>query len=222
MSLEGDTGRPTSRSIVTPSPQAASRVGCNRRQRQFGRSAAACRVGRTSSCGHSPFPVRMPLALAATMRVAWLLLFTTGCGGLLRANTPASLTDQPEVDARTIRTVGDLQVAFALRFVGATDGAPMLTLWLRNEGDAKIPVDVSRLRVEGDGRALQLVDPRGELEPLHVEPGVLGRERVRLADPHPKGELRRVCIDVASMLFSSSPIAPVCFAPGQGPAWVPS
>lgn len=156
------------------------------------------------------------------MRLAVLLLFTASCGGLLRTNNPKPLTDHTEIDPKTIRTIGDLQLAFALRFVGSNDGAPMLTLWMRNEGDAKIPIDVSRLRVEGDGRVLQLSDPRGELEPLHVEPGVVGRERIRLADPGKKGELRRVCLDVASMLQGAPAIAPVCFTPGAGPTWVAS
>ncbi len=159
------------------------------------------------------------------MRVlSLLLLFTTSCFGLLRANTPDPLTDDAEVDPRAIRTAGELQVAFALRFVGSADGAPMLTVWLRNDGNEKIPVDLANLRIEGlsagGTRALDLVDPRGELEPLHVEPGVVGRERIRLADgKRALGELRRVCVDAGSMLPSAPSAGRVCFVPGAGASW---
>lgn len=159
------------------------------------------------------------------MRVAALLLvFTTSCFGLLRANTLPPLTDDSEVDPGAVRAASELQVAFALRFVGSADGAPMLTLWLRNEGNHKIPIDVSRLRIEGHTdasvRVLQLVDPRGELEPLHVEPGVVGRERIRLADPgRDRGELRRICIDPSSMFSPPPPLTRVCFVPGAGSTW---
>jgi hypothetical protein len=155
--------------------------------------------------------------------VASLLLFTSGCFGLLRSNNPAPLRDEPEVDERTIRTAGQLQLAFAMRFVGSNDGGPMMTMWIRNAGPAKVPLDLTRLRIVGYGaggaRPLELFDPRGEIEPLHVEPGVLARERIRLADPRRTlGELTRVCVEVASIV--NAPVERVCFVPAAGSTWV--
>ncbi len=158
---------------------------------------------------------------------AFLVVFTASCGGLWRANDPAPLTEDREVDPHAIRAIGDLQIAFSVRFVGATDGAPMLTIWLRNEGDLKILVDVARLRIFGEGphgaRELELVDPRGELGPLHVEPGVVGRERIQLADnKRVEGELSRICVDatpIVSGTTAKEDAGRVCFVRGDGAYW---
>jgi hypothetical protein len=159
------------------------------------------------------------LTVAAMRWGSLLLLVLSGCG-LLRTNSPAPLTSDADVDARAIRTMGALQVAFALRWSGAT--APLLTLWVRNSGREKIPIDVSRLRVvgyvNGASRVLQLDDPRGELDPVHIEPGAVGKERIRLVDhKSASGELTRVCIDPAPMVKAAA--VPVCFVPDGDSTW---
>ncbi len=156
-------------------------------------------------------------------RVAFSLALLAGCGAH-RSYHPRSLHAEREVERRAIRAIGDVQVACALRFIGSHDAAPLLTLWLRNAGVESVAIDVSRLRVRGHAksgvRALQLSDPRGELEPLHIDPGAFGREKIRLSDlASAAGSLEKICVDVASM-FDGAPVAPVCFAPGPDAPWV--
>lgn len=158
------------------------------------------------------------------LRLLVVVAVLAGCG-LHRSYNPAPLESEREVDARAIRTVGDVQLAFALRFVGASDGAPLMTVWLRNAGVESVAVDFERLRVRGSTdagtRALQLHDPRGEIEPLHIDPGARGREKIRLADPGAKaGTLRKVCLDVGPMFTDRAvELAPICFAPGADASW---
>lgn len=161
------------------------------------------------------------------LRVAISLALLAGCGAH-RSYHPRPLTAESDVDRRAIRSVGDVSLAFALRYVGSPDGAPLLTLWLRNAGVEPVAIDLERLRVQGHTptatRALQLQDPRGELEPLHIDAGASGREKLRLTDLGSKdGALAKICID-ASPVFTESParVPPVCFAPGPDASWVVS
>lgn len=145
----------------------------------------------------------------------------TGCGAY-RSYSPPPLIGQSDVDPRAVRSIDRFQLAVSLRFVGANDGAPMLTLRLRNAGFEGVRLDVARLQVAGyaasGARRLYLVDPRGEIEPLTMEPGVTATERVRLADPHPtKGELSRVCVDPSPMLPTA--VEPICFVPTDDASW---
>lgn len=123
---------------------------------------------------------------------------------------------------RALRSAGDLQLAFELRYVGANDGAPMLTLWLRNAGVEPAPLNLDRMRIRGYAptgvRALYLVDPRGELEPLHVDAGASGHEKIRIADDgYRASRLTKVCLEIGAMV--AAPIPPVCFVPGTDAVW---
>jgi len=149
-----------------------------------------------------------------------------------RPRTPCRLRSAPVLspdpiaaDARAIRRVGDVEIGFALRTIGSHDGAPLLTLWLRNAGTESVGFDLARLHVRGHSgkgtRALQLDDPRGEIEPLHIDPGASGREKLRLTDVgHDGGSLTRVCVDVSPAFFESrASLAPVCFVPTDDATW---
>ncbi len=153
-----------------------------------------------------------------------LTTLLTACG-MHRAYCPQPLTAEREVDARTVRALGDVELAFALRYVGSSDGAPLLTIWLRNASVTPVAIDLGRLRVRGltanGSRALQLHDPRGEVEPLHLDAGARGHEKIRLADVGVKeGALRQICLD-PSPVFTEYVVAhaPVCFAPGSDAEW---
>jgi len=156
---------------------------------------------------------------------ALVVVALVGCGAH-RSYHPKPLTADREVDRRVIRTLGEVQVAFALRYIGSHDGAPLMTLWLRNAGVESVAIDVSRLRVRGyaksASRALQLSDPRGELELLHIDPGASAREKIRLADLDEKsGTLEKICVEPSSMFTESRvDLAPVCFSPGPDAAWL--
>lgn len=141
-----------------------------------------------------------------------------GCGAY-RSYNPPPITD---FDARAMRSLNGFQMAISLRFVGANDGAPMLTLKLRNAGTDGVRIDAASLKVTGESasgaRPIYLVDPRGELVPLTMDPGVTAVEKIRLADEHrSKGELTTICVDVSRAL--SAPLAPVCFVPGTDAEW---
>lgn len=157
------------------------------------------------------------------LRTTLFLSLLCGCG-LHRSYHPPPL----EAEARTVRRVGDVEVAFGLRFIGSHDGAPLLTLLLRNEGTSSVAFDLARVRIEGysgkGSRVLQLDDPRGEVEPMHIDPGAWGREKIRLTDlDHESGRLARVCIDVArAFTESSANLAPVCFVPTGDATWAVS
>jgi hypothetical protein len=161
------------------------------------------------------------------LRLFVVITVLVGCG-LHRAYHPTLLTEEREVDPRALRSVGFVDLAFAMRFVGSSDGAPMLTVWLRSEGVEPVAIDMIRLRVHGYSasglRKLQLQDPRGEIELVHIDPGALGRERFRLTDLGAKeGALRRVCVDPSPIFIDlSAAVPPVCFAPGPDAAWVVS
>ncbi len=152
---------------------------------------------------------------------AVLLGAVVGCGAL-RSNEPAPLVGNTDVQSRAVRTIGDAQIAFSLRFVGAVDGAPMMTMYLRNAGTDGIAIDVTRLRVTafaGDrARRLELVDPRGELEKLTLEPGARAVEKIRLADPaRTDDDVTAICIDPTAMV--SAQVPPVCFVPSADSEW---
>lgn len=164
-------------------------------------------------------PERAGVVLLALVVAAFL----SACG-LHRSHHPRPLTAESDVDPRAVRTVGAVDVAFALRYVGAHDGAPMLTIWLRNAGVEPVALDFGRLRVIGyagaSKRALQLQDPRGEIERVHIDAGARGREKVRLTDVRGKGDLDRVCLDVSLVFVEQAGVVPpTCFVPGPNTAW---
>lgn len=73
---------------------------------------------------------------------------------------------------------------------------------------------------DGEGQALHLHDPRGELGLVHVDPGTEGRALVALDRSTPV----RVCVDLARTAPAApqATVSPVCFVDdGTGFAVVP-
>jgi len=121
-----------------------------------------------------------------------------------------------DVDARAVRTLGCLDVGVAVKPAFHDDDAALLVLRVGNRCLRPAAFDVRAASIVGvtvDGRTspLELVDPRAELIPVHVDAGAQGIEKIRLRAREP-GELRRLCIDLGHVAPEVGVVdARVCF-----------
>lgn len=101
---------------------------------------------------------------------------------------------------------------------------PMLVVRVGNRCVRPAAFDLTKARVvahgvDGSARRLELVDPRSEIVPLHVEAYSHGREKVRLAGA--AGGVSRICVHVEGIAPDApgAQAAPVCFETIAGLGW---
>lgn len=148
------------------------------------------------------------------MRVL-LLALLIGCGPA--AYAPRGIVaEHHDVDARTFRSLGCLEVAFGARPPVHHDDAALLVTRFGNTCLHPTPFDLRSVRITGIDSAghsvsLTLVDPRDEVQLLHLDAGARGIEKVRLhADTHV--EVRTLCLDLTAVSPGSQgpPGPPFC------------
>ena len=120
----------------------------------------------------------------------------------------------------TTREVGCLDVAAEI--IGdphVEPSSPVVDLQFGNRCDGGVHVDLRKLEVVArwsDGRRVELhaYDPRNEIEPLPLAPGMLGHEAI--AYPAPKDEAgppSQVCVDLGGIDADEQRIdAKTCFS----------
>lgn len=159
------------------------------------------------------------------MRFAVLCLMgaSIGCGPA--GYSPGAVARAGDVDARSVRAVGCLDLAVALRDPAHTGDAALLVVRVGNRCLRSVPFDLRQASIvahdaEGDTAPLKLVDPRDEIALLHVDAAAQGVEKVRLSAGTWEGELRRVCVDLSRAVPDAHAAAPpVCFQGSFGLGW---
>lgn len=129
-------------------------------------------------------------------------------------------------DVAAIRSLGCLDVGLGVRPPLHDDDAALLVVRVGNLCMRPAPFDLSAATVVGtmtDGgtTVVELVDPRDELVPLHVDTGANGVEKVRLRvrdRARDRGELATLCIDLSRTVPSPPAGASVCFVQ-TGAGW---
>lgn len=135
-------------------------------------------------------------------------------GGVLR---------ERDVDAASLRADGCLDLALGLRPASDPDDNALLVMRVGNRCMRPAPFDLGSIVIKGvdevgTTHVLRLFDPNGEIAPLHVDPGVSGVEKVRVAGAGVP--LREICFDVTRVLpRAGQPIPPVCFHATGASAW---
>ena len=153
-----------------------------------------------------------------------------GCHvGLLMAAAGTAIDQGPyrpetmtaELGARSMRTLGCLDVGFALHERDARD---LLDVHIGNRCGHPEELDLRRLTIRGvDGagqtRAVALHDPHGEIRSFHVGGSEQGKERLRVENAR---DLERLCFDVEHIAPDAPAAGPVplCFDRRRG--WRPS
>ncbi|MBI2392185.1 MAG: hypothetical protein HYV09_21535 [Deltaproteobacteria bacterium] len=153
-----------------------------------------------------------------------LLGFAVGACGPAGYSSGA-LARAGDVDARSVRSVGCLDVALALRQPAHAGDAALLVVRVGNRCVRPVAFDLRQASIvahdaEGDSTPLKLVDPRDEIGLLHVDAAAQGVEKVRLSRGDAEGELRRVCVDVSRTVpDAQAPAPPVCFQGSFALGW---
>ncbi len=148
------------------------------------------------------------------MRVAWLVLFGLLGACALPAYAARGVVREPDVDGRSLRTAGCLDIALGVRPpVEPTDNA-LLVVRFGNRCMRPVPFDLGSAVLLGYDDAgipheLRLVDPRGEITLLHVDAGMSGVEKIRVAGA--EAPLRDLCVDIARVVAGAPPPQRVCF-----------
>jgi len=147
--------------------------------------------------------------------------------GLLGACAPSpyaagGIARERDVEASSLRAAGCLELALGLRPPANPDDSALLVARVGNRclRPAAFDLDSAALTgydEEGNKHVLHLVDPRDEITLLHVDAGVTGVEKVRVAGSD--RPLRMLCVDVTRALVGAPPLAPVCFVAKGASAW---
>lgn len=162
------------------------------------------------------------MRLAAIVLVALLGACAPG------AYAARGVAAEPDVDARSLRAAGCLDLAFGVRPpVEPADNA-LLVVRFGNRCMRPIAFDLRRAVLVGYDAAgtpyeLRFVDPRDEITLLHIDSGVSGVEKVRVTGTD--ASLHDLCIDVAAVAPGApgSPPQRVCFRANGVHGWeIPS
>lgn len=141
--------------------------------------------------------------------------------GLLHEYKAGGFVASGEVDPRAVRS--SACVDYALDLGGRGDLTPLLmTTRFGNRCSEPALVDLNKLVITArypDGRSqeLHLVDPRNEIEPLHLEPHVAAVEKIQLG-PGVDGAPSRICVDVRAASEGGQGAPPICWVP-QADGW---
>ena len=146
-----------------------------------------------------------------------------GCGPA--AYAPRGVLSENDVDERSLRAAGCLELALALRAPSDSADVGVLAVRFGNRCMRPAPFHLDRAAITGVDKAgkshsLWFFDPKGELTALHVDSGISGIERLRIigAEEPPQ----EVCIDVTRVLSAPGPVAPVCFRSNGSELWAVS
>ena len=157
----------------------------------------------------------------ADMRVAALLPLVCALGACAPSPYAAgSVVREHDVAAESLRSAGCLDLALGLRPASDPDDNALLVTRFGNKCLGPAPFDLGSVVLTGRDEQgatvpLQLVDPRGEIAPLHVDAGMNGVEKVRISGCD--RPLSEICVDVTRVL--RSPLRPVCFRRKGSAAW---
>jgi hypothetical protein len=158
----------------------------------------------------------------AVMRVATLLPLISVLGACAPSPYAAgTIVRDNDVAAASLRSAGCLDLAVGLRPASDPDDNALLVTRFGNKCLRPAPFDLGSIILtgrdeEGATVSLQLVDPRSEIALLHVDAGMQGVEKIRVAGSD--RPLSAICIDVTRVL-RSSPLPPVCFGRKGAAAW---
>ncbi len=140
-----------------------------------------------------------------------------GLAALIEGGSRASAPYLPETIAHeigrdSVRTLGCLDVGLVPFSRGATS---LLDLHVGNRCGYPEAFDLRRLAIEGQGEAgtsfdVNLVDPRGEIDVVHIGGADRGHERIRLDAP---SDAKRLCFrfDGVNPDAPEAKVSPVCF-----------
>lgn len=125
-------------------------------------------------------------------------------------------------DVGAIRSLGCLDVGLGVRPPLHDDDSALLVVRVGNLCMRPAPFDLSAATVvatttDGHTTLVELVDPRDEIVPLHVDTGASGVEKVRLR-ARDRGELATLCVDLARAVPTPTADASVCFVQ-TGAGW---
>jgi hypothetical protein len=148
---------------------------------------------------------------AAVRSVVLIALFVSGCRAAYASH---DVVIERDVDPQSLQSLGCLEVAFGLQPRAHEEDAALIVTRFGNRCLHPTPFNLASARFSGvdrEGRAvsLSLVDPRNEIQPLHLDSGAQGVERVRLAGPH---NLTAICIDVRNVAEGAA-ASPFCLRP---------
>ena len=132
------------------------------------------------------------------------------------------------VHAGAIRNLGCLDVGVGL----APDpriprDELLLSLRVGNRCQHSQPFNAAAIRIlaqtpEGDSVPLDLIDPRGEIGPRHLDASILASENIAIAGDIPAQRLVEICFDLAGVTPEepSAPPEPLCLH-RNGEGWAP-
>lgn len=133
-----------------------------------------------------------------------VLLAATLCACGPAAYAPRGVLAEHDVEAHSLRALGCLDVAFGARPKLYDDDAALLIVRFGNTCTEPVLLDLRAFAVhaidrEGVSWPLSYADPRGEIEPLHLDAAARGLEKIRLRGAR---DVAQICLTVQA--------APVC------------
>lgn len=147
--------------------------------------------------------------------LALLAILAIHCGPA--AYSPRAVLAEHDVDASTYRNLGCLELAFGAKPPVHDYDAALLVVRFGNLCLTPTAFDLRGVAISGidrDGRAsrLTLIDPRDEVQFLHIDAAARGVEKLRL-HAHSPVEVVAVCVDLAGVAPGSArpPGPPYCF-----------
>jgi hypothetical protein len=145
--------------------------------------------------------------------LALVVLFLSGCPS---GYSSRAIVAEHDVDARSFASFGCLEVAFGLLPRAHPEDVALVVARFGNNCLQPTPFNLAALRVtgvthQGSLVSLSLIDPRNEIQPLHLDAGGHGVEKVRVGGPL---DLAAVCVDARGLAPPGpEPATPFCFRP---------
>jgi hypothetical protein len=144
-----------------------------------------------------------------------------GCALCACAYQPGSFRAPGQREFGSARaTVGCLDVAIAGRWGRSGSIGQVIEFDFGNRCDRPVTVDFTALHAfgvdeRGQGHALAIHDPRGEVRPLGLEARTVGREVLELRRRAAVTRLRSACVDVARIVAGAAPLWICVRRPGE-------
>jgi hypothetical protein len=145
--------------------------------------------------------------------------FFTCVLALLGACGPApyaarGVLQEHDIDARSFRAIGCLDLAFAVRPPSDPSDAALLVARFGNRCLRPTAFDLGSAVITGydaggNAHLLRLVDPRDEIRLFHIDAGTRGVEKVRITGVDVP--LQSICLDVTRVVQSAPSAPPICF-----------
>lgn len=151
--------------------------------------------------------------------IAWFVVLLAAAAGCHIAPYAArGVVQEPDVDARSLRAAGCIEVAFGVREPIEPADVALLTARFGNRCLRPAAFDLDSVVLtgharDGSARTLRFVDPRDEIQPLHLDAGTSGVEKIRLSGG--ADDLQTICIDVSRVVATGTAIEPACLPVGS-------